>query len=193
MANKENDHRTRVTKMLIRKAFTDLMQQKPIQSISIKELCEKAGINRGTFYTHYKDIYDLLEQTESIMADEIQQALLPLLNAPESDVGILPDVITGIFQCLKENADICAITLGPYGDQSFIDELMGIGLESCLKSYSSIFAGASREKIEFFYTFVSSGYIGILRKWFDGGMRESVEETAKMCEDVMLRGIGFLS
>ena len=57
-----NDHRTRVTKMLIRKAFTSLLSQKPIQSISVKELCELAGINRGTFYSHYTDIYDLLRK-----------------------------------------------------------------------------------------------------------------------------------
>ena len=41
-----NDHRTRLTKMMIRKAFMDLLKQKPIQSISIRELCETAGINR---------------------------------------------------------------------------------------------------------------------------------------------------
>lgn len=45
-----SDHRTRVTKMLIRRAFTDLLRSKPIQSITIRELCERAGINRGTFY-----------------------------------------------------------------------------------------------------------------------------------------------
>ena len=44
-----SDHRTRVTKMLIRRAFTDLLRSKPIQSINIRELCERAGINRGTF------------------------------------------------------------------------------------------------------------------------------------------------
>ena len=43
------DHRTRVTKMLIRKALMELLSKKPIQSISIKELCETAAINRGTF------------------------------------------------------------------------------------------------------------------------------------------------
>ena len=48
-----DSHRTRVTKMLIRRAFTDLLRVKPVQSISIKELCEKAGVNRGTFYAHY--------------------------------------------------------------------------------------------------------------------------------------------
>ena len=65
-----NDHRTRVTKILIRKAFTDLLKKKPIQSISIKELCEAAQINRGTFYTHYADIYDLLEKMEEEMMEE---------------------------------------------------------------------------------------------------------------------------
>ena len=58
------DHRTRVTKMLIRRAFTDLLRVKPVQSISIKELCEKAGVNRGTFYAHYASVHDLLMQME---------------------------------------------------------------------------------------------------------------------------------
>ena len=58
------DHRTRVTKMLIRRAFTDLLRVKPVQSISIKELCEKAGVNRGTFYAHYQSVHDLLMQME---------------------------------------------------------------------------------------------------------------------------------
>ena len=52
MKEKRQDHRTRVTKLLIRKAFTQLLNEKPIQSISVKELCMQAGINRGTFYAH---------------------------------------------------------------------------------------------------------------------------------------------
>ena len=58
------DHRSRVTRMLIRRAFTDLLGQKPIESISVKELCAAAGINRGTFYGHYQDLYDLRRQME---------------------------------------------------------------------------------------------------------------------------------
>ncbi|MFQ8600778.1 MAG: TetR/AcrR family transcriptional regulator [Oscillospiraceae bacterium] len=54
MKTPSKDHRTRVTKMLIRRAFTELLRQKPIQSISIKELCETAGVNRGTFYALYR-------------------------------------------------------------------------------------------------------------------------------------------
>lgn len=59
MKKASNDHRIKITQMLIRKAFTELLAEKPLQSISIKELCDHAGIHRSTFYTHYKDIYDL--------------------------------------------------------------------------------------------------------------------------------------
>lgn len=59
-----NDYRVRVTKMLIRKEFTELLKTKPVQSITVREICERTGINRSTFYNHYTDVYDLLEQIE---------------------------------------------------------------------------------------------------------------------------------
>ena len=47
-----NDYRVRVTKMLIRKEFTELLKTKPVQSITVREICERTGINRSTFYNH---------------------------------------------------------------------------------------------------------------------------------------------
>lgn len=70
-----------MTQRLIREAFTGLLKQKPIQSISIKELCEVAGINRGTFYAHYRDIYDLREKIESDMYRDVLGELKPLLDS----------------------------------------------------------------------------------------------------------------
>ena len=54
---KEQDNRVRVTKILIRHAFLQLLKEKPLQSITVRELCQNAGINRGTFYTHYPVSY----------------------------------------------------------------------------------------------------------------------------------------
>ena len=182
----KKDHRTRITKMLIRHTFTDLLRQKPIQSISIKELCDGAGINRGTFYAHYNNIYDLLKKMEEEMLTDFQVALEPLLQAQEGDLTPLK-VTTSIFQCLKENADICTVTLGPYGDKKFAAQLI-----RCIESYSSLFSGATHKQLEFFYAFVSAGCIGLLQKWLDEGMASSVEEVAEMSENIMMYGIGFL-
>lgn len=96
MKSTKNDHRTRMTKLLIRRAFTELLRQKPIQDISIRELCAVAGINRGTFYLHYKDIYHLRDEIEEEMMADFQQALAPLL---ETEQDVSPVKITaGIFQ-----------------------------------------------------------------------------------------------
>ena len=191
MKEKRQDHRTRVTKLLIRKAFTQLLNEKPTQSISVKELCMQAGINRGTFYAHYRDIYDLMEQIESEMTRDFQEVLKPLLEAKGPDLTPLK-ITTSIFQCLKENADICAVTLGPHGDKAFARRLINLGQERCLESYAAFFEGASRRQLEYFYAFVCAGSIGLLEKWLSEGTPQNVEEIARMTEDIIMYGIGFL-
>ena len=191
MKERGRDHRTRVTKMLIRKAFTQLLSTRPIQAITVRELCERAGINRGTFYAHYRDIYDLMEQIETEMMEDFQAVLEPLLVAKGPDLTPLK-ITTSIFQCLKENADICTVTLGPYGDKTFARRLINLGQERCLESYTAFFEGASRKQLGYFYSFVCAGSIGLLEKWLSEGMQQSVEEIARMTEDIMMYGIGFL-
>lgn len=187
-----SDHRVRVTKLLIRKAFTDLLRQKPLQSISIKELCAAAGINRGTFYSHYTDLYDLLHKLEEEMMRDFQEALKPLLE--ETDAGDLTPlkITTGIFQCLKDNADVCTVTLGPFGDKEFAARLISIGQEKCLGAYTKYFTNATPKQLEYYYAFVSAGCIGLLEKWLSQGMSSSAQEVAGMAESIMMHGIGFL-
>ena len=188
----KNDHRTRVTKLLIRKAFTHLLKQKPIQSISIKELCELAGINRGTFYTHYTDIYDLRSQMEEEMLQDFEKALAPLFSNEQEQ--LTPVKITaGVFQCLKENSDLCTVTLGDYGDKAFALKLINMGREKCITSYSGYFKNASAKEIEYFYAFASAGCIGLLQKWLEEGMVTPAQQVAEMAEDMMYRGTGFLN
>ncbi len=191
MPQKHPDHRTRVTKMLIRRAFCELLGQKPVQSITIKELCERAGINRGTFYAHYKDIYDLMQKLEDDMLQDFRQALAPLLTCKTEDLTPLK-ITTSIFRCLQDNMDICTVTLGPYGDKDFAMRLINTGRERYIESYSKYFAGASAKQLEFYYAFVSGGCIFLLQKWLMEGMSSTAEEVAQTAEAIMLQGIGFL-
>ena len=186
-----NDHRTRITKMLIRKALTDLMAYKPVTDISVKELCEKAGINRGTFYSHYTDIYDLLEKIEEEMVGELINALKPLVeggNAAITPFMISPDV----FRVIKEFSDITSAILGPCGDKTFPEKLINIGHDICIDAYIKHFSGATRKQIEFYYAFVSAGVISILQGWMKSGWRESPEEIAGAVNGIMANGIGYL-
>ena len=192
MAGKKNDHRARVTKMLLRRSFTELLRHKPVQSISVKELCEAAGVNRGTFYTHYTDIYDLLAQIENDMAEDLSNSLSPLFTADDVDLSMFK-VCSEVFACLAYNADLCAVTLGEYGDKSFVYRLIGIGREWYIKKYSECFPEVPADSLEYYFNFMCSGCLGMLRKWLNDGMIISSGELAHMAEKIMLSGIGFLS
>lgn len=58
----KDDHRVRLTKMLLHDSMLELMKDRPAGKVTVKELCEKAGVNRATFYAHYPDTYALLDE-----------------------------------------------------------------------------------------------------------------------------------
>ena len=70
-----SDARVRYTKMVIVQNFIKLLRQKPINKITVKEICDLAEINRATFYKHYLDVYDLLEKIESQFLAELLSKL----------------------------------------------------------------------------------------------------------------------
>lgn len=74
------DLRKERTRRNIINAFIELRAKKPLEKITVKELSEKALINKATFYSHYKDIYDLSEQLEK----ETIETVLKSIPHPEN-------------------------------------------------------------------------------------------------------------
>ncbi len=73
------DLREKKTKRSIQNAFLQLRAHKPLERITVKELSELAEISKGTFYLHYKDIYDLSEHLQN----EVIQKILDTITRPE--------------------------------------------------------------------------------------------------------------
>ena len=184
------DHRVRVTKVLIRNAFTSLLREKPIQSITIREICERSGINRSTFYKHYADIHELLVKLEDEMFGEFKAAIDPLLaEIGQSDSLRLS---TRVFQVLRDNSDLCIVTLGDYGDKDFALRLLSYGRQKMVEAYLRQFGNVSTQELEYFYAFASAGCIGLMRKWFEDGMKLSAEQIAQMAESMIYQGSAFM-
>ena len=62
MENTKIDRRVRKTKALLLKGLTQLMEEKDVNHISVRELTDLVDLNRGTFYLHYRDIFDMVNQ-----------------------------------------------------------------------------------------------------------------------------------
>ena len=71
----QEDKRIRRTKKLLRQALTRLMQQKDFPSITVTDVVREADINRGTFYAHYRDVYDLRDKIEAEMIGDFRDLI----------------------------------------------------------------------------------------------------------------------
>lgn len=78
--NHSEDYRVKVTIHLIQQTFIQLLKEKPLHTISVRELCTRAGINRSTFYHHYLDIYDLKQKIEDELYESFTQAFHPAID-----------------------------------------------------------------------------------------------------------------
>ena len=181
------DHRTRVTRMLIRRAFAELMRRKPIQDITIKELCGQAGINRGTFYLHYKDIYDLVDQIEKELFDEFERILS---NYTISDLGTRPHkIFSDVCSFLYANREICAALLGDNGDINFLLNLREFLRQKCLHDIIETYHIDRIPDYEYVYAYFESGTVGVLRYWLDHPEDgKTPDEIASMIESIFTYG-----
>lgn len=181
------DRRVRKTRALLRKCLTELLQQKKIQDITVREISDLADINRGTFYLHYRDVFDLMEQVEAELLDELNE----LLNKYEPGAFLTKPsaIFTEVFTLVKDNADIVAILIGENGDLNFVNRLNGIVREKCLKDWMELFRNGNQESFNAYYAFIVSGAIGIVQYWLSSGVKETPEQLAFMTEQIMVKGI----
>lgn len=124
--NKAGDENrsVRFTKQRIRMAVLELMRKKPYLSITVGELAERANISRSTFYTHYHDVPELVEQIEQQLIDQIS-ALMDTITVEGYVEGEHP-IMTQIFSVMTENGAVFRVLLSENGDIRFLNRLIGI-------------------------------------------------------------------
>ncbi len=177
---KKLDYRVVLTQKMFKTAFLQLLKEKPIQDITIRELCSVAGVNRGTFYSHYQDIYELLEQIEKEMFDELQKTLSDYEEAKENSFYV------ELFRFFQNNSEMCTILLDKNSDREFVEKLLAYGKQIFLKT--NAVDNINPRYLELFYEYVANGCIRVLSSWIKSGMKESVEEIADLMENIVVRG-----
>ena len=109
------DNRVRYTKMVLQQALLKILKEKSIDNVTVKEICEAAELNRGTFYLHYGTPNDLLREIEEQFIAENMSSFAPYM---ESDHEI--SHLSNIFTCILENVGLCRIIMGKHGNPRFL-------------------------------------------------------------------------
>lgn len=185
MEAKKIDRRVKYTKMVIKDSFVKFLKQKPISKITVKEICDDADINRATFYAHYLDQYDLLQQIENEIIHDINQYLKSY--DLKNDKLIPVEMIEKILDYVAENAELFDLLLNLNGDIQFQQEVIKIiGLQHFIPMLGNDLL--NKEDAEYIYHFLASGSIGVIQKWLKGGAKKPAREMAGLIIKTAMNG-----
>lgn len=180
------DRRVRKTKKAMSAALAELLLEKPLSNISVREISDMADINRGTFYLHYRDVYDMAEKLQN----EIFEKFNDIVNNHEPGKNgdeIFP-LLVELFNLLSENYELAKVLIGKNGDAAFVDKLKKVIREKCFANAQKTFGINDSEIFNYFYHYIVSGCIGIFSEWMNSGMKESSHEMAKLTKKFILTG-----
>lgn len=184
--NDVTDRRIRKTRSALKKSLTTLLQQKSVKDISVKELTELADVNRGTFYLHYKDVFDLLEQSELDLLDEFESMFDGISG--EEFLNKPCELFERIYSMCKDNADFVRVLLSENGDIKFLNSMNAFLKERCLTDWSDLLKRIGIKAFDAYFTFLIGGCVSLLQYWFSTGMEQTPAELAKITVDFLARG-----
>ena len=172
---------SQMTKRALVASLKELMAEKPLDKITVTDLTEHCGVNRMTFYYHFKDIYDLVEwacveeATRALAGkktyDTWQQGFLQILQSLQKDKVFYINVYHSISREYIEQ----------YLYKLTYDLLADVVEEECRDAAVS---GEDKALIAEFYKY---GFVGMMLHWIDGGMKADYRELVQRLS-TMLHG-----
>lgn len=168
------DNRVRYTKMVLQQALLKILQNKHIDKVTIKELCEEAKVNRGTFYLHYATPNDLLIEIEQQFIDENMA-----MFSPYFDGGYETSYIAALFAGILKNRDLCRIIMGKNGNPRFVERIQQMIRPYVVDGWCKEFPKYKREDLDYVYDFVFSGSMRLILNWIEDDKGLSTADLAK--------------
>ena len=171
MATK-NNKRTQITKLLLKNSLLELLKTAPISSISIKEICAQADLNRSTFYLHYLDQNELLADIQQEFLDSTLDCLQDVDNTT-STIGYIEEFL----KYIKKEKELFKILLCNQSDTDFENKYITNSMNLVKIRVVSPFEG---EDEQYVITFLVRGCLSILQQWALNDCNTPVEELAKL-------------
>ena len=170
----QENQRVRLTKMLLKDALTKFLYDKKIEKVSVSELCERAGINRSTFYKHYGSPYDVLDDIE---ADFFKAAEEMLTLEKDEDQGI--SGICKLLNFLRSEQEKIYVIIMLNADPDFIKRVFDMPALKYFgeKNYDPEFSDRENEYMRIFE--YNGGY-AVIREWIATGFKEEPEEIERL-------------
>ena len=147
------------TKEIIARTFTELLDEKPMSKITVKDIVEHCGVNRNTFYYHFRDIPDVVEFILKKKWDEI-------LEAPQERTSIT-ECVEEMAALIRENRKIMLNVYRSVKRDTFLIYLNDV-TEYFNKNVHKFHL--NEKEIQMLIKYYKCVFVGILMEWLDHGL-----------------------
>ena len=159
--NTKDNQRSRLTKILMKQAFLTMMHEKPAEKITVKDICEKAEVNRSTFYIHYTEPNDILMEIEDDTIALVVQAISSI-GALEDDSPDARKYLLVFLRHIQRNDEILRTLLIDNSNHHFRRKLQTVALELAKDAFDINLSDTLKSCA---YLFIVSGSIELLMNW----------------------------
>ena len=159
------DRRIRYTKMVLRQALLEILQEKSIDQVTVKEICERADVNRSTFYVHYGSPQGLL--------DDIQQQMYEKINKRKKDFTNRKAYMADMCEILYDNRELLRLLLKS-GKVEIMFMITDIWKDD-FRKYADI--DSETADIDSAFLFITCGAMAVVISWILGNISMSREKV----------------
>ena len=185
MISNPTDRRVQRTQKNIRNALISLLSEKELSQITVKELSDKADINRKTFYSYYSGIDDILDKIE----DEIVEKLLAIIRDYDfrsSDFDAYA-LFCSLSQIINDDFELYQSLIFSNNYDFLLIKVKNTIKKTLLERYAPKI-NAQNNLLGLYAEYVASGIVSMYIEWFHSDNSVSLEELAKAASDITLFG-----
>ena len=159
------------TKEIIARTFTELLEEKSMAKITVKDIVERCGVNRNTFYYHFRDIPDVVEFILKKKWDEI-------LEAPQEK--------TSILECMEEMASLVYKSVKRDTFLVYMNEIATYIITEYFEKNLDKF-DLNRDEISILIKYYKCLFIGILMEWLNNALEDDLGVEMRQAVELMSR------
>jgi len=174
---------TAQTRQNLTDAFWSLYKKKRIEKITVREITQQAGYNRGTFYEYFLDVYDVLEQLEKSIMPQVPD--LPPMDLPIiAGAPGMPFPVEAFMKLYETYNEYYTVLLGDNGDSAFMGKIKKAMLP---KQKEMLLASGASDGFELdaVLEYTNISMIGMLAYWFRLEIKPPVEEFLALMYKIM--------
>ena len=178
------------SKKMIKRAFLQLICVKDISKIKVLEITDLADISKGTFYTHFHDVYNVLEDIENECISGMIEVLKQ--NTAETILDDLSPFLKTVFDGLEREKEKYTFLIKSTCSTSFLYKLQQAFVNYML-SYTQIVARIKTpEQASLFFSFIAVGISNIVHQWILGNADISLVELSTQLNGCIINGISTI-